>query len=122
MATSPVRGASLYRLFAESLAATRRRSRSSVPWLLMTSDATDRATREHLDAMGEWLGGGTGYRTFTQGTRPVLDEGGRLVIPVGAGRSQILQRWYRDGDRYDCDDLVPVAFVPMIGTFGWKSH
>ena len=51
-----------------------------------------------------------------------LEEGGRLVIPVGAGRSQVLQRWYRDGDRYECDDLVPVAFVPMIGEFGWKSH
>ncbi|MBN2550956.1 MAG: protein-L-isoaspartate(D-aspartate) O-methyltransferase [Anaerolineales bacterium] len=49
-----------------------------------------------------------------------LSEGGRLVIPVGSRGSQYLERWRRQGDHYDQEDIIPVAFVPLIGEHGWK--
>lgn len=50
-----------------------------------------------------------------------LDDGGRLVIPVGSRGSQYLERWRRQGDRYTHEDIIPVAFVPLIGEHGWKG-
>ncbi len=44
-----------------------------------------------------------------------LDEnGGRLVIPVGADRRQSLLRVTRDGGEYRHEELLPVTFVPLI--------
>ena len=43
-----------------------------------------------------------------------LDQGGRLVIPVGAGRRQSLLRITRDGDEYRREELLPVTFVPLV--------
>jgi protein-L-isoaspartate(D-aspartate) O-methyltransferase len=50
-----------------------------------------------------------------------LAEGGRLVIPVGEAGRQILQLWTRSSDGFSFDELVPVAFVPLIGKAGWKE-
>lgn len=53
-----------------------------------------------------------------------LEEGGRLVLPVGASShmgGQILQRWERHGQRFEREDLIPVAFVPLIGEQGWED-
>lgn len=50
-----------------------------------------------------------------------LSEGGRLVIPVGEAGRQILQLWTRAGDDFDFEELVPVAFVPLIGEHGWQE-
>ncbi len=55
---------------------------------------------------------------------PLLDQlmhGGRLVIPVGDRWSQTLQRWTREGDKYICEDILPVAFVPLRGVHGWQN-
>lgn len=57
--------------------------------------------------------------------QPLLDQlavGGRLIMPVGSWRiGQHLVRVTRAGeDRYDHEDLEPVAFVPLIGQEGWK--
>lgn len=48
-----------------------------------------------------------------------LSPGGRLVLPVGSMGRQILQFWWREGERLLHDDLSPVAFVPLIGEHGW---
>jgi protein-L-isoaspartate(D-aspartate) O-methyltransferase len=58
--------------------------------------------------------------------RPLLDQlaiGGRLIMPVGAdGGWQYLVRITRAAaDRYDQDELEPVAFVRLIGEEGWPS-
>jgi protein-L-isoaspartate(D-aspartate) O-methyltransferase len=56
--------------------------------------------------------------------QPFLDQladGGRLVIPVGGRIGQILERWYREGDKFRHEQTVPVAFVPLLGDFGWKE-
>lgn len=50
-----------------------------------------------------------------------LDEGGRLVIPVGGQWGQMLERWIRRGARYEPEEFVPVAFVPLRGEAGWKE-
>jgi protein-L-isoaspartate(D-aspartate) O-methyltransferase len=56
--------------------------------------------------------------------RPLLDQladGGRLVIPVGGRVGQILELWFREGDKFRNEQTVPVAFVPLLGEFGWKE-
>jgi protein-L-isoaspartate(D-aspartate) O-methyltransferase len=49
-----------------------------------------------------------------------LDEGGRLVIPVGSAAGQYLQRWRRRRGQFSYDLLAPVAFVPLRGRHGWQ--
>lgn len=50
-----------------------------------------------------------------------LVEGGRLVIPVGSRFNQTLQLWRRTEDAFTHDELTPVAFVPLIGKYGWDK-
>lgn len=56
--------------------------------------------------------------------RPLLQQlanGGRLVIPVGARGNQTLERWFRNDDEYVNDMITAVAFVPLLGEFGWQE-
>jgi protein-L-isoaspartate(D-aspartate) O-methyltransferase len=50
-----------------------------------------------------------------------LAIGGRLVIPVGpTARAQQLVRVTRTGEHeFEQDELIPVAFVPLVGEQGW---
>ena len=50
-----------------------------------------------------------------------LAEGGRLVMPVGdLYRGQVIVRVTRvDADRFETEELLDVAFVPLIGEYGW---
>lgn len=50
-----------------------------------------------------------------------LTPGGRLLLPVGEAGRQVLQLWTRHEDEYERDDLVPVAFVPLVGEHGWRE-
>jgi len=50
-----------------------------------------------------------------------LSPQGRLVIPVGEPGHQVLQLWRRMDGKFDYDQLVPVAFVPLIGNHGWEE-
>lgn len=43
-----------------------------------------------------------------------LDDGGRLVIPVGGRRGQQLVRITRHGNEYEREELLPVTFVPLV--------
>jgi protein-L-isoaspartate(D-aspartate) O-methyltransferase len=49
-----------------------------------------------------------------------LDEGGRLIIPVGGREGQDLQRWVKVQGQVKRESLFPVAFVPLRGQLGWK--
>ncbi len=56
--------------------------------------------------------------------QPLLDQladGGRLVIPVGDRAGQDLQVWERRGSRLEPESILPVCFVPLRGTYGWKE-
>jgi len=51
-----------------------------------------------------------------------LAEGGRLVAPVGGSWSQSLVRIRRQGGRLRRQELTTVAFVPLIGQYGWPEE
>ncbi len=56
--------------------------------------------------------------------QPLLDQladGARLVIPVGGRGNQSLECWRRLGEHFDCENILSVAFVPLIGDKGWKE-
>ncbi|HWS03838.1 MAG TPA: protein-L-isoaspartate(D-aspartate) O-methyltransferase [Gammaproteobacteria bacterium] len=44
-----------------------------------------------------------------------LVDGGRLVIPVGAGSAQTLAVITRRGDQFDRENVESVSFVPLVG-------
>ncbi|MCC7106437.1 MAG: protein-L-isoaspartate(D-aspartate) O-methyltransferase [Chloroflexi bacterium] len=48
-----------------------------------------------------------------------LNDGGRLVIPVGGRTDQELLRLVRHGEQIEQQKLGPVRFVPLIGREGW---
>jgi len=51
-----------------------------------------------------------------------LEIGGRLVIPVGSGESQVLKRITRTAEKsFSEEDLLDCRFVPLIGKYGWSE-
>ena len=83
----PVSGKSLYQLHSEKVLALRRRYRSGLPLLVMTSPATHDETvqffREH-----DQFGLGETVRFFCQGTMPALDfDSGKLLMESPAALS-----------------------------------
>ncbi len=54
--------------------------------------------------------------------RPLTDQladGGRLVAPVGSRWSQVLVKVKRQGETLVRERLTAVAFVPLVGKYGW---
>jgi len=43
-----------------------------------------------------------------------LDDGGRLVIPIGTRGEQMLLRVTRNGAEFQREELLPVSFVPFV--------
>jgi protein-L-isoaspartate(D-aspartate) O-methyltransferase len=57
--------------------------------------------------------------------RPLLEQladGGRLVAPIGPRYTQQLVRVRREGETFQREDLLGVAFVPLIGEHGWDQR
>ena len=57
--------------------------------------------------------------------QPLLDQladGGRLVIPVGGRIGQYLECWFREGGKFRHEQTVAVAFVPLLGEYGWEDN
>jgi protein-L-isoaspartate(D-aspartate) O-methyltransferase len=52
----------------------------------------------------------------------LLEEGGKLVIPVGSRYSQVLHRITRVQDRFNKEEFTPCVFVPLVGKYGWKEE
>jgi protein-L-isoaspartate(D-aspartate) O-methyltransferase len=50
-----------------------------------------------------------------------LQEGGRLVLPVGEFCSQKLLRLRKQGGKVFTENLGGCAFVPLVGEEGWKA-
>jgi len=48
-----------------------------------------------------------------------LADGGRLVAPVGSRWSQVLAKVKRQGETLAKEHLTAVAFVPLVGKYGW---
>jgi protein-L-isoaspartate(D-aspartate) O-methyltransferase len=53
--------------------------------------------------------------------REQLDDGGRLVCPIGPRDLQYLVRIVRTGDSFREDESVKCVFVPLIGEEGWQD-
>jgi protein-L-isoaspartate(D-aspartate) O-methyltransferase len=51
-----------------------------------------------------------------------LAADGRLVVPVGSRYGQVLERWRRIEEKLVHEQIVPVAFVPLVGEHGWNSE
>lgn len=51
-----------------------------------------------------------------------LADGGRLLAPVGPRWTQRLVRVRREGDQFHTEELIGVAFVPLIGEHGWQDR
>jgi len=50
-----------------------------------------------------------------------LEDGGRMIIPVGSRGGQHLEAWERQGPDFVHESVLPVAFVPLIGRHGWEE-
>ncbi|MBI3608496.1 MAG: protein-L-isoaspartate(D-aspartate) O-methyltransferase [Nitrospirae bacterium] len=50
-----------------------------------------------------------------------LREGGRLIVPVGDRTGQRLQKVVKRGGAVCVTELMECAFVPLIGSHGWRS-
>lgn len=50
-----------------------------------------------------------------------LAEGGRLVIPLGAGNTQVLTLFERQGNQLVRKEVTDVRFVPLIGRHGFPG-
>jgi UDP-N-acetylglucosamine/UDP-N-acetylgalactosamine diphosphorylase len=76
----PVTGRSLFALQAQKIRGARRRSGAPIPWIVMTSDATDATTRAYF-AEQRWFGLPERDVLFArQGAAPALDFDGRLLL------------------------------------------
>ncbi len=52
--------------------------------------------------------------TVPQALLDQLAEGGRLIIPVGPSKQQVLTRYTRVGDKIERESLGDVRFVPLL--------
>jgi protein-L-isoaspartate(D-aspartate) O-methyltransferase len=50
-----------------------------------------------------------------------LADGGRLIIPLGDREEQMLTLVTRRADVVEQRDIMPVRFVPLLGTHGWRT-
>lgn len=56
--------------------------------------------------------------------QPLVDqlaEGGKLVIPLGGMHEQDLVMFTRKGSELVRESILPVRFVPLLGTHGWRE-
>jgi len=50
-----------------------------------------------------------------------LADGGRLVVPISAGASDLLTVFRRDGGELRQETIGPCRFVPLIGAEGFDG-
>lgn len=51
-----------------------------------------------------------------------LEDGGRLVLPVGGRGFQQLELWKKTGEDFVRKSVIAVAFVPLRGEQGWDRR
>jgi protein-L-isoaspartate(D-aspartate) O-methyltransferase len=51
-----------------------------------------------------------------------LAEGGRLLVPIGGKEEQELVMITRKGTEFVRETILPVRFVPLLGTHGWREN
>ncbi len=77
---SPIKGKSLFQLFAESLARGQEKYEVTIPWYIMTSPINDQATREFF-SQNDFFGlNAADVHFFPQGTLPAIDYKGKVLL------------------------------------------
>jgi UDP-N-acetylglucosamine/UDP-N-acetylgalactosamine diphosphorylase len=76
---TPIRGQSLFHLFAGSILAARCRYGCALPWLIMTSPTNDAETRAFFWEQSYFGLGADTVHFFMQAVNPILDGDGRLL-------------------------------------------
>ena len=51
-----------------------------------------------------------------------LADGGKLIIPVGSQNEQELVMFTKKGGEVVRESVLPVRFVPLVGTHGWREE
>lgn len=82
---TPVRGHSLFQVFAEKILATGRRYGATPPWLIMTSPANHAATRDFFAKHNFFGLDRSRVHFFPQGTMPAVDYNGKILLETPAG-------------------------------------
>ena len=77
---TPVRHAPLFQVFAEKLRAAGKRYRKSIPWLVMTSDLNDAATRLFFEKNSFFGLDRNQVIFFRQGRMPAVDANGKILL------------------------------------------
>jgi UDP-N-acetylglucosamine/UDP-N-acetylgalactosamine diphosphorylase len=77
----PISGRTLFQIFADRLLAIGARYRVTIPFYVMTSDATDAETRQYFESNGNLGLDPSQVKIFKQGTMPAVDaESGQLLL------------------------------------------
>lgn len=82
---TPVRGKTLFHLFAEKILALARHYRCTIPWFIMTSRENDGPTREYFHRNGFFDLGEENVSFFVQGMLPSVTEEGRFIVAENGG-------------------------------------
>ncbi|HNX03927.1 MAG TPA: UDPGP type 1 family protein [Opitutales bacterium] len=77
---TPVRRASLFQVFAEKIRAATKRYGKPIPWMVMTSDANDAATRRFFAENAFFGLPENDVIFFRQGRMPAVDSDGRILL------------------------------------------
>lgn len=48
-------------------------------------------------------------------------DGGKIVVPMGERWQQVLEVWTRADEKFTKERILPVAFVPLRGKYGWQD-
>jgi UDP-N-acetylglucosamine/UDP-N-acetylgalactosamine diphosphorylase len=82
---TPVKGKSLFNLFAEKILALEHKFRCTVPWFIMTSRENDGPTKEYFRDNGYFGLNQDHVYFFIQGMLPSVTDEGKFIIGEGGG-------------------------------------
>ena len=137
----PVSDRTLFQIFAEQILARRKRHQASIPWFIMTSDATHDETVEFFKANKFFNMPEDSIAFFMQGSLPALDAAtGNILLsspaslslsPDGHGglimalkNSGLLDRMQRDGVEHVFYHQVdnPTVIIADPALIGFHAH
>lgn len=76
----PVSERTLFQLHAEKIKALRKRHKTALPWVIMTSSANDAATRRYFEKRDYHGLGAESVRFIVQENMPAVDRRGKLLL------------------------------------------
>ncbi len=82
---SPIRGVSLFQIFAEKLAAACKKYRTIIPWCIMTSKQNNQATISFFEKNKYFKLDKNNIYFFSQGMLPSICPDGKLIIAEDGG-------------------------------------